>query len=221
MYSVLIVDDEEPVLESYGFILEGGVDGFRLAGYCGIGQLVSGLENERISYAWALAQAKQRGDAKGIKALESIAMYGKNPAEPDWMKHIMTERNWLNAYGGATGHDPKFMNHMIRNVLLAPEYTFMDKVNYIRGNRSSLRTMWNGVLQRDLRKEVPRLEVPVMIAAGRFDYNVPSPLAESYFLMLEAPRKSFVWFENSAHSPCFEEPVKFADEVTAFFLEIK
>ncbi|HNY22362.1 MAG TPA: hypothetical protein PKO22_09480, partial [Treponemataceae bacterium] len=69
MYSVLIVDDEEPVLESYGFILEGGVDGFRLAGYCGIGQLVSGLENERISYAWALAQAKQRGDAKGIKAL--------------------------------------------------------------------------------------------------------------------------------------------------------
>jgi len=192
----------------------------RVAGYCGIGQLVSGIENEKTSYAWALAQAKQRGDAKGIKALEGISTYGENPAEPDWMKHIMTERNWLNTYGGATGHDPSFIGHMIRNVLLAPEYTFMDKVNYIRGNRGSLSTMWNSVLQCDLRRDVSRLEVPVLIAAGRFDYNVPSPLAEAYFTTLEAPRKRFVWFENSAHSPCFEESEKFADEVKAFFLGI-
>jgi two-component system, response regulator YesN len=32
MYGVLIVDDEEPVLESYSFMLESGIDGFRLAG---------------------------------------------------------------------------------------------------------------------------------------------------------------------------------------------
>ncbi len=32
MYSVLIVDDEEPVIESYSFILENGVENFRLAG---------------------------------------------------------------------------------------------------------------------------------------------------------------------------------------------
>ena len=32
MYTVLIVDDEEPVIESYSFILESGVENFRLAG---------------------------------------------------------------------------------------------------------------------------------------------------------------------------------------------
>ena len=32
MYTVLIVDDEEPVLDSYAFILESGVSGFCLAG---------------------------------------------------------------------------------------------------------------------------------------------------------------------------------------------
>ncbi|HHU36192.1 MAG TPA: helix-turn-helix domain-containing protein [Treponema sp.] len=32
MYTVLIVDDEEPVLESYGYILDNGVPGFVLAG---------------------------------------------------------------------------------------------------------------------------------------------------------------------------------------------
>jgi pimeloyl-ACP methyl ester carboxylesterase len=191
----------------------------RIAGYCGVGQLVYGIDNEKVSYAWALERAKERGDAKGIKALESIAVYGENPAEPDRLKHLMIERKWLNAYGGATGHDPSFLGHMLGNVLLAPEYTFMDKVNYMRGNMGSLKAMWDSVLEHDLGKEVPRLEVPVMFAAGRYDYNVPSPLAESYFQTLEAPRKRFVWFENSAHSPCFEEPVKFSEELTAFFLE--
>lgn len=32
MYTILIVDDEEPVIESYSFILESGVENFRLAG---------------------------------------------------------------------------------------------------------------------------------------------------------------------------------------------
>jgi pimeloyl-ACP methyl ester carboxylesterase len=31
--------------------------------------------------------------------------------------------------------------------------------------------------------------------------------------MLEAPSKEFIWFENSAHAPLFEEPEKFNDTV--------
>jgi len=31
--------------------------------------------------------------------------------------------------------------------------------------------------------------------------------------MLDAPQKSLVWFEQSAHFPQWEEPQKFADEL--------
>lgn len=189
-----------------------------IAAYCGVGQLVSGMENEKSSYAWTLEQARQRGDKKGIKALESISSYGENPAGSDYMKHIMVERKWLNRYGGESGHDPSFRGQLALTVIFAPEYTFMDTVNFLRGSMNSLKAMWMSVLESDLRELVPRLEVPVLIIAGRYDYNVPSPLAESYFQTLTAPRKRFVWFENSAHSPCFEEPQKFAEEVSSFFL---
>jgi len=193
----------------------------RVAAYCGIGQLVSGMENEKESYRWALAQAKSRGDAKGIKALEAIAAYGDDPSAAGWDKAIMIERNWLNVYGGATGHDPSFMGKMVSSVVFAPEYSFWDTINYVRGNMKGLTDMWQSILLQDLRVSVTSLEVPVMVAAGRWDYNTPCTLAETYFNALEAPRKKLVWFENSAHSPCFEESAKFAEELTAFFLEGK
>jgi pimeloyl-ACP methyl ester carboxylesterase len=191
----------------------------KFAGYCAIGQVVYGVDNERISYAWALEQARARGDAKGIKALESIAEYGENP-RVDWMRRIMLERKWLGVYGGATGHDPSYMNRLIIDAMfLSPEYSFMDKVNFLRGSMQSLRDLWPAELETDLRKEVPRLSVPVLMIAGRYDFNTPCTLAESYFSGLEAPEKKFVWFENSAHSPCFEESAKFADVLTDFFLK--
>jgi pimeloyl-ACP methyl ester carboxylesterase len=44
---------------------------------------------------------------------------------------------------------------------------------------------------------------------GKYDYQVSTTLAEQYFENLDAPYKQFYVFENSAHSPCFEEPEKF------------
>jgi pimeloyl-ACP methyl ester carboxylesterase len=40
---------------------------------------------------------------------------------------------------------------------------------------------------------------------GRHDYEVPSVLSEQYFRALNAPAKSLVWFEHSAHLPNTEE----------------
>ncbi len=41
---------------------------------------------------------------------------------------------------------------------------------------------------------------------GKYDYTVSYPLARAYLDTLQAPIKGFYTFENSAHSPMFEEP---------------
>ena len=51
--------------------------------------------------------------------------------------------------------------------------------------------------------------MPVYFFLGRHDYQIPSTLAERYLNDLEAPKKELVWFENSAHSPQYEEAAKF------------
>jgi proline iminopeptidase len=46
---------------------------------------------------------------------------------------------------------------------------------------------------------------------GKYDYEVPSVLAEQYFKIIEAPKKELIWFEKSAHFAYTEENEKFND----------
>lgn len=53
------------------------------------------------------------------------------------------------------------------------------------------------------------LEIPVFILQGRYDTITVSGNSENYFRRINAPAKTFFWFERSAHYPFFEEPEKF------------
>jgi pimeloyl-ACP methyl ester carboxylesterase len=63
----------------------------------------------------------------------------------------------------------------------------------------------------DLVRQVPRLEVPIVVVQGRLDQVAPGDAAERFCDSVTAPRKELVWFERSAHMPHFEEPAKFRE----------
>jgi proline iminopeptidase len=70
-----------------------------------------------------------------------------------------------------------------------------------------------------------RFAAPVFIVAGRYDRNTDADLAHEYFEKIEAPTRQFKWFEQSAHSPPFEEPAAFnafmIDEVLPVVLKAR
>ena len=70
------------------------------------------------------------------------------------------------------------------------------------GSGLALKCLWDFVMQTDFIKQVPRLEIPVYIFQGRFDYQVSYSLAKEFADTVKAPVKGFYTFENSAHSPC-------------------
>ena len=72
-----------------------------------------------------------------------------------------------------------------------------------------MRLLWPELQQVNFFESVPELKIPVILAEGRFDYEVPSEIAAVYFEALRAPMKELVWFEQSAHMPQFEEPIAF------------
>jgi len=58
------------------------------------------------------------------------------------------------------------------------------------------------------------VDVPVFFAVGRFDHIAPFEASQEYFSSLTAPKKQWIWFENSAHFPQWEEMEKFHDLLT-------
>ncbi len=89
------------------------------------------------------------------------------------------------------------------------EYTLKEKINlWVGKSRSGVSCLLKTMLKTDLSQSVTELQIPVYFFHGIYDYTCCCSVAESYFLKIKAPIKGFYRFEQSAHSPIFEEPGK-------------
>jgi pimeloyl-ACP methyl ester carboxylesterase len=122
----------------------------------------------------------------------------------------MANREQLLFESGAEIHGETSMWPLIRDGMLAPEYSLRDVMNVAKGPQFASRHMRYDVLDGPLEDEVTRFEVPVYVIMGRHDLVTPVTLARRYFERIQAPEKAFILFPNSAHFPMYEEPQRFA-----------
>ena len=173
-----------------------------VSAYVGIGQIANAAEGERRSYAFTVAQAKKRGDPDALADLTKIGP----PPYP--IASLLIERGWLEKFGGAWHKQTSLLQLMLTS-FRASEMTWYDGVNFNAGIDFSLKALQPQVDKIDWMSKATRFAVPVFIVAGRYDRNTDADLAHEYFEKIEAPSKQFRWFEQSAHSPPFEEPAAF------------
>ena len=176
-----------------------------LHAYIGIGQFIDAVEGERVSYEFAKAEARRRGNKEAMSQLDSIAPY-PGPAGHLNVRSTLIERSWVNAFGGMSyGRDG--LNYELGARVLSPEWSDADlKAN---DNGETLFRLLPALLGTNF-TNVTNLDCPVVILAGRYDYATPSILAEKWFNALTAPVKRFFWFENTAHMVQMERPGLFA-----------
>ena len=169
--------------------------------YIGIGQVVHMEKGERISYEYALRKAREEGHARAERELSAL---GEN-AYTDYRK-LAIQRKWLRTFQGVM-YRQRVDQLLVPRMLRSSEYNLLDLFRFVRGSLFSIKHMWEEVCQTNL-ENVTQLQIPVFLCMGRHDYNTPFELAEAFFNNLQAPVKTWEWFENSAHCPHFEEPEK-------------
>lgn len=179
----------------------------RYAAYVGIGQVGSPAESERLIHAWLLDEAQRRGEVRALAEIEAVGPPHGGDYREGYRGRMRLGR-WITRYGGAIAGRGDLRPY-VRAVLATPVYTAREKVAYVRGERFSLPRLWNEMQAQDLARAVPKVEVPVFFIHGRHDRQTPLQTARTYFDSLEAPSKAFVVFEDSAHSPIYEEPARF------------
>lgn len=173
--------------------------------YIGTGQVVRQEESERIAYTYMLEKFRDEGNKKMVRKLEKFPI--DKGAEID-MKYLAVRSEGMMKLGVGIMRSCSSMMDAVKLVLSYKGYTFWEKIKFPIGGSFSMKYFWDSVMQSDFCTKVPRLEIPVYILQGVFDYQVSYTLAKEYLLRLSAPMKGFYTFEDSAHSPCFEEPEK-------------
>ena len=174
-----------------------------LYAYVGMGQVISGQQNERASYALTLSAAEAAHDAAAVRELKAIAPYPEKDGSLP-LEKVSIERKWSNALGGLV-HGRDGIGHYLSLAELSPDYTPADVVAIDLGSRLSLPHLLPELGRFDY-SAVTRFGCPIVIFAGRHDTTSPSQVAADWLARVSAPRKQLVWFENSAHMMMVEEP---------------
>lgn len=172
--------------------------------YVGIGQVISVRENERISFDYALAQAKAHKNEEALRDLQSIAPYPGN--QPITRERIIVARKWPQYYGGLSAYRSESA-YYFDGPRLSPEYDAKQAKDIDQGNLLTLGRVLPEFVQVDL-SNVKTFPIPVVMFLGRHDYTTPTAPTEAWLKQVKAPSKQAVWFERSAHMVPWEEPGK-------------
>lgn len=173
--------------------------------YIGIGQVARQLESERLAYNFMLEEFHKTNNQKMINKLKK---YGIEKGADVSFKYLAVRSKGMNMLGIGVMRHLTTMMDCVKIVLGFRGYTVKEKFKFPLGNSFSLKCLWDYVLQMDLIKHVTKLNIPIYVFQGKYDYQVSYDLAKQFIQELDAPIKGFYTFENSAHSPCFEESEK-------------
>ena len=173
-----------------------------------IEQTSNSAREEALMHEWVLEQARADGNQQAIRELSALSPL-ENGALP--LADRVVRMKWVEYYGGGLMHASNPSQTLTLVVLASSEYTEWEKINYLRAEEFTLAQLFpdRNNLHTDLSTEIPTLDVPIYFVQGRYDHLVPMQVSRAYYESLRAPYKEYVVFENSAHSPIYEEPGRF------------
>lgn len=193
--------------------------------FVGVGQELASYEGEKLSYEYTLSKAKERNNIKALQALEESGP----PQSGDYTKMykngfwgLVNQKDWLLKLGGERFAKTGYAD-WIFSIWTSREYSFFDLIKYAK---SSAFCAGNIIYDPDFNhfnffRQIPEVKIPVFFISGAYDYNTPWELVQQYAHEVKAPKKEFIKFEKSGHSPVFEEPKRFNEEILRIYTSLK
>ncbi|WP_091740435.1 alpha/beta fold hydrolase [Phenylobacterium immobile] len=173
--------------------------------YVGMGQFVAFERNEALGYQQTLAAARAAGNVQAVAELESIAPF-PDPRRPERnYEGLRIERRWLAEYDGYYWRRGTGTSDAV--AAFSPNDTAADLAARRAGEGDSARQMWPELAMVDFTAR-NRFQAPVVFLQGRHDRGTSSTILAEWYETIQAPSKTLVWFEESAHMPFEEEPGK-------------
>lgn len=178
-------------------------------GYIAISQMSDQPRSEQLAYEYMLSLCEKEDNRKLLKQLTD------NPFGIESYFNSGIRDKAMHTFGVGT---TRSMKSVITGIFFPSfrmtDYSLKERINIWVGKSFVNQSMRN-IFTFNAFETVKSVNVPVYFFAGKYDYTCCYELQKEYFEFLEAPEKYFYTFENSAHSPLFEEP-KEAEKIMKF-----
>jgi pimeloyl-ACP methyl ester carboxylesterase len=174
------------------------------------GQIANFTAGMQVGYRFLMDEAKRRNDQG---AQDELAKIGPPPYFGAAASSKQEQYGkWLTKFGGLWHSSQEF--DRVGWMLSSVEYAWPEKIRYTSAAQKSFNILMPQLAAINMNVDVSSVAVPVYFAEGRYDRMAPFEVSQQYFAALNAPKKEWIWFENSAHFPQWEESEKFHDLLT-------
>jgi pimeloyl-ACP methyl ester carboxylesterase len=185
--------------------------------YIGVSQITKQAESEKLAYKYMVDRYSSAGNTKTVAKFEAYPILEDDSFVLPFFNSVLRDKSMHELGIGTMRNMTSIMTGVFYPVWMCRAYTVREKFSiwyskFSFVNKSGLRAQ---VIGLDMAEEAPALEIPVYLFSGRHDLTVNHDLSGEYLKKLECPVKGFYTFENSAHSPMFEEPVRFLEIMTS------
>lgn len=181
-------------------------------GYFGIGQISSQKLSEKQGYLKLVETAKKNKKTKDIRRLKRININSLNIIDIGYIESKY--RKWMS--DNKKGFNKVQVVGILESVisgLFFRGYSFIDSVKYILGAFYSTKYLLPKIYNENLMETSVSFNMPIYFFHGVYDSLVSYDLAKEYFCKIKSPKKAFISFEKSEHSPNLEETKRFNTEV--------
>lgn len=187
----------------------------RVAAFVGVGQFVT-MESEIYCYEDALAKAAAKGDDT-TRMAEAYNKYVNDSS----LLNMMELRKFTTPY-----HKAEKSANTIWTGIASP-YMGIDDIRWFLKQMGSLEAyiqlnqqLFDYTAAVDVRDFGMEYSMPVGFISGAQDWTTPVKYAQDYCEAITAPEKSIVLIEGCGHSPQYDDPVAFCQELKGMLNEI-
>lgn len=186
--------------------------------FIGTGVVVDALEDEAVGYRHVLWEARRRGDAEAVRALEAIApyphpQYGRRAH--DGLNPGRVFRDYVARYGHFTtkaklNDFAAVQRYWVRMALDSPQYGLSDLAAFFVAGPHIYDRVYAYMDTHDVRSLGMQTSLPVVFLQGEQDWQTPWPVAKRYIDDLQSPYKAFYLLPNVGHAGPVDSPEQFA-----------
>ena len=179
----------------------------KYACYLAMSQITDQKKSEYLAYDYMKACYEESGNTK---MLEQFGKYDIRNSKDDYENYFFSgiRDKAMHSLGIGTARN---MKSVITGIFLpslrCKAYTQAQRIKIWKGKMASntFPVTSDSHDKFNAFEDVPKVEIPVVFLVGKYDYTCHFSLQQKYYEELEAPSKAIYIFENSAHSPIYEE----------------
>lgn len=175
--------------------------------YIGMAQITNQSESERIAYKYMVEQYTIKGNLKALDELKKYPLLDTDTSFVPFFKSVIRDKDMHELGIGTTRNMKSVFTGVFIPVWTCKAYTLKEKINIWVSKLKFVKKarFIDELFVLDIPSMFPKFDVPIYLFSGKYDLTVNVDLSKAYLEKLQAPVKGFYTFENSAHSPLFEE----------------